>query len=58
VIAQTNKFKVDSLAQAKAWLRANGYAEVKDAWMKGQRYAARLETLVTGRVAIIEGVAA
>lgn len=56
MIAQTNKLKVGSMAMAKQWLKNAGYAEVKNVWMKGARHAARVETLATGRVAIIEGV--
>jgi len=56
VIAQTSKLKVSSMAMAKQWLKNAGYAEVKSVWMKGRHHAARIETLATGRVAIIEGV--
>lgn len=56
MIAQVNKHKVASEQIAKDWLIASGYKQVKGAWMKGLRHAARIERMVTGRVAIIEGV--
>ena len=56
MIAQVNKHKVASEQIAKDWLTASGYKQVKGAWMKGTRHAARIERMVTGRVAIIEGV--
>ena len=56
MIARVNKHKVDSEQIAKDWLIASGYKQVKGAWMKGARHAARIERMVTGRVAIIEGV--
>ena len=43
MIAQVNKHKVAS-------------EQIEGAWMKGARHAARIERMVTGRVAIIEGV--
>lgn len=55
MIAQTNKLKVGSKGIAKVWLKEQGYVQVKGIWLKGQRHAARIEQLVTGRVAIIEG---
>lgn len=58
MIAQTNKLKVGSKGIAKAWLKEQGYVQVKGIWLKGQLHAARIEQLVTGRVAIIEGVTA
>ena len=56
MIDQVNKHKVASEQIAKDWLTASGYKQVKGAWMKGERHAARIERMVTGRVAIIEGV--
>lgn len=56
MIDQVNKHKVASEQIAKDWLTASGYKQVKGAWMKGTRHAARIERMVTGRVAIIEGV--
>ncbi|MND21171.1 hypothetical protein D3C77_29440 [compost metagenome] len=57
MIAQTNKQKAKSMAEARTWLLTNGYQETKAGWLKGQSKAARTEQLASGRVAIIEGVA-
>lgn len=56
MIAQVKKTKVASEAVAKILLADSGYKQVKGAWMKGLRHAARIERMVTGRVIIIEGV--
>lgn len=56
MIAQVKKTKVDNEAVARILLTDSGYKQVKGAWMKGLRHAARIEHMVTGRVVIIEGV--
>jgi len=57
VIAITTKHTAQSPAAA-AYLVRHGYINVKNSWLRGQRQAARIELLPSGRARVLEGVAA
>ena len=58
MIAITAKHIAPSPADAVAYLVRHGYIKVRGHWLRGQRHAARIEPLPSGRVRVLEGVAA
>ncbi|BDC85253.1 hypothetical protein ACEUCS_06320 [Aeromonas caviae] len=58
MIAITAKHIAPSPADAVAYLVRHGYIKVRGHWLRGQRHAARIETLASGRACVLEGVAA
>ncbi|WP_429221334.1 hypothetical protein [Aeromonas veronii] len=58
MIAITAKHTSPSPADAVAYLVRHGYINVKNSWLRGQRQAARIELLPSGRARVLEGVAA
>ncbi|MGY3892397.1 hypothetical protein [Aeromonas enterica] len=58
MIAITSKHTVSSPADAVAYLVRHGYIKVRGHWLRGQRHAARIEPLASGRACVLEGVAA
>ncbi|EKP0315404.1 hypothetical protein JFQ90_000581 [Aeromonas veronii] len=58
MIAITAKHTAQSPAAAAAYLVRHGYINVKNSWLRGQRQAARIELLPSGRARVLEGVAA
>lgn len=55
--AVITRHTVPTLTQANAYLVSRGYSNCGTTWLRGQRHYARLESLSSGRVLIIEGVA-
>ena len=58
MIAITSKHTAQSPADAVAYLVRHGYIKVRGHWLRGQRHAARIETLASGSACVLEGVAA
>ncbi|ELY1969291.1 hypothetical protein SL040_000503 [Aeromonas salmonicida] len=58
MIAITAKHTAANPTAAVAYLVRHGYINVKNSWLRGQRHAARIELLPSGRARVLEGVAA